>query len=89
MTQCLKAGPFGVACGFVWVIGLFILSVAHLACPEWGGAMVRLMQNIYCGYAMTPWGVVIGLLWAFFDAFLGGWLLAFFYNRMVRYSVGA
>jgi len=39
-----------------------------------------LIGRFYRGYTVTPWGSVIGLLWAVPDGLLGGALLAWLYN---------
>jgi len=41
------------------------------------------LGSLYLGYKATPGGVVIGMIWAFFDAGIGGWLVAVIYNWMI------
>lgn len=46
----------------------------------WGNPMIELMANLYHGYEATPMGSLIGAGWGFVDGFIGGMLIAFFYN---------
>jgi len=41
---------------------------------------VTWLGQIYRGYRITPIGSVIGLVWAFFDALIGGLIFAWLYN---------
>jgi hypothetical protein len=39
---------------------------------------------MYVGYNATIVGCLIGAAWAFIDAFIGGYLLAWLYNNISR-----
>lgn len=73
---------FGLALGIIWALcALFLGLMATYV--NWGNAMVEVIASLYIGYAPTVAGSFIGLVWAFFDAFIGGFLVAWLYNRLV------
>lgn len=78
----LDAIRFGLTLGIVWAGGVLTLGILD-AISGWGGGLVRGIGSLYIGFKPTPSGVVIGMVWAFFDAGIGGWLVAFIYNLML------
>jgi hypothetical protein len=72
---------FSLACGLVWGIGLPLMTWWIMAFdgpstdPTWLG-------HVYRGYNFTLAGSLIGAVWAFFDGFVGGAVLAWVYNLM-------
>lgn len=71
-----------LAFGILWAFGILALSI--LAQYEVADAWVKLISNAYIGYTLEPLGILIGVAWAFIDAFIGGYLLAWLYNLLVR-----
>jgi CDP-diglyceride synthetase len=41
---------------------------------------------VYRGYNISPVGSVLGLVWGFFDALVGGAILAWLYNLLRGHS---
>jgi len=78
----LHAVKLGVALGIVWAAVCFIMSFTAMWWG-WCDAMVELMASIYIGYSATVLGAFIGLVWAFADAFIGGFVIAWLYNKLV------
>lgn len=78
----LHAVKFGLACGILWAVMCVIMSLTAMWWG-WCDAMVELMASIYIGYSATVLGAFIGLVWGFFDALIGGFLLAWLYNKLV------
>ena len=77
----LDVKAFGLVCGLVWGIGLFLLTWWIIAF-EGATVDVTFIGRIYRGYSVTPVGSVIGLAWAFFDGLIGGLIFAWLYNLL-------
>ncbi|MEN6458535.1 MAG: bacteriophage holin [Thermoguttaceae bacterium] len=76
----LNVLAFGLACGLVWGLGVFCLAWWVMAFEGvTGDPMV--LGHLYRGFNISPLGSVIGLVWATVDGFVGGAILAWFYNR--------
>ena len=73
-----KAG-LGVGVGAAWAIG--VLAIGLFA---WllgiGLTMVEGLSIYYIGFSPSLLGIIIGTIWAFIDGFIGGVIIAFFYN---------
>jgi len=69
--------------GGTWGGGVFLLGLMA-AFLEWGTPMVELLGSVYLGYGPTPVGSLIGLVWAFIDGAIGGFILAWVYNYFSR-----
>jgi hypothetical protein len=81
-TTKLDPKAFGLTCGAFWAIGLFSLTWWIIAFE--GASKERtLIGRLYRGYTISPVGSVVGSVWAFFDAFVGGLCFAWLYNRFV------
>lgn len=75
----LNVNAFGLACGILWGIGLFFITWWIIAFE--GVTYDRtIIGLVYRGYSISPWGSVIGLIWAFIDGWVGGIILAWLYN---------
>lgn len=75
----LNNKALGLAMGILWGGGLFLATLWALFAG--GGEHLILLRKFYLGYAISIPGAIIGLVWAFVDGFIGGWLLAWLYNR--------
>lgn len=51
---------------------------------NYGTEFAMILATVYKGYAPTVPGAIIGAVWGFFDAGVGGWLLALLYNALAR-----
>jgi hypothetical protein len=83
----LNVNAFGLACGILWGLGLFFLTWWVIAF-EGVTYQPTVIGLVYRGYSISPWGSVIGLIWAFFDGWIGGAILAWLYN-VLRGSTAA
>ncbi len=72
----------GAAAGLL-VAGLTLMDVVlgRTDSPLW------LLSQYFNGYQVTPRGVAIGGLWAFFVGFIGGWFVAFCRNFALAAAV--
>jgi hypothetical protein len=79
----LDVKAFAIACGIIWGAAMFSIGVIDIF-TSWGDAMGKLMATLYFGYKPTLLGSIIGGLWGFMDAGIGGACLAGLYNKMVK-----
>lgn len=77
----LNATAFGLALGIIWAIAAFLL-VLLAAYAAYATSIVALIGDLYWGVEATLTGAIIALPWAFVDAFIGGYLVAWLYNKL-------
>ena len=68
----------------LWGGAVALVGLCHLIWPSYGQAFLDLMASIYPGYrvAATFESVLIGTGYALLDGAVGGWVLAWLYNRL-------
>ena len=71
----------GLAGGILWGGCMFILTFLNLFLG-YGSMWSALMVDIYPGYEITILGAFIGLIYGFFDAFIGLYILGWLYNKL-------
>ena len=78
----LNVLAFGLACGLIWGLGLFIITwwIIMFDGQQPGDTLV--LGRIYRGYELTTRGSLLGLLWGFFDGLVGGMIFAWLYNLL-------
>ena len=81
----LNIKAFSLSCGIIWGLGLFCITWWIIAFDGATGDPT-LIGRLYRGYTISPVGSVIGLVWAFFDALVGGAIFAWLYNRIAGSS---
>lgn len=79
----LNVKAFGLACGIVWSFAILVMGLINMA-STWGSGWVQLMSTLYPGYASTVLGSIIGAVWGFVDAGIGGLVLAWLYNKFAK-----
>jgi len=75
----LNVKVFALACGILWGLGLFGLTWWIIAF-EGVTDEVTIIGQLYRGYSISPLGSLVGLVWGFFDALIGGAVFAWLYN---------
>ena len=80
----LDAKAFGLAAGILWGVSLIIMGIAAMIAPEYSGGFVTTIGSLYIGYTATILGCVIGGIWGFVDAGIGGLILAWLYNKLTK-----
>lgn len=75
----LDKKALGLTLGVLWGGGLLVATLWVMI--GGGGGHLVMLKRFYLGYDLTPLGAAIGAIWAFVDGFIGGWLLAWLYNR--------
>ena len=79
----LNVSAFALACGILWGLGLFALTWWIIAF-DGSTHEITLIGRVYRGYDISPLGSLVGLVWGFFDALIGGAIFAWLYNRLSR-----
>jgi len=77
----LNIKAFALSCGIIWGLGLFCFTWWIIAFDGASGEPT-LIGRLYRGYAISPIGSLIGLVWAFFDGLIAGAIFAWLYNRI-------
>lgn len=77
----LNVKAFGLACGILWGVGLFAATWWIIAF-EGATGDPTFIGRLYRGYAISPAGSLIGLLWALVDGLVGGAVFAWLYNLL-------
>jgi hypothetical protein len=78
----LDAIKFGLSLGIVWAGCVLMLGITD-GLWGWGGGMVRGIGSLYIGYKPTIGGSLLGMVWGFFDAGIGGMVIAALYNCLL------
>ena len=73
----------GLALGILWGAGLLILGLLAM-CGNYGAGFVNGLGSVYIGYKATLLGSIIGAIWGFVDAGIGGVIFAWLYNKLAR-----
>jgi len=79
----LNTKAFGLACGVLWGGSMFVLGIFDTV-STWGDTWGALMATVYLGYKPTILGSLIGGIWGFIDAGIGGLVLAWLYNKFSK-----
>jgi hypothetical protein len=77
----LNVRAFALTCGLMWGFGLFFLTWWIIAF-EGATKEATYIGLVYRGYNISPLGSVLGLVWGFFDALVGGAIFAWLYNLL-------
>jgi len=70
---------FALTCALIWGLGLFALTWWVIAFDGSTG-QAHFISQVYRGYSISPLGSVVGLVWGFVDALIGGAVFAWLYN---------
>lgn len=79
----LNVKAFALACGLIWGVGLFALTWWLIMLEGATGEKLGI-GRFYIGYNVSALGSLIGMVWAFADAFIGGGIFAWLYNLLSR-----
>lgn len=78
----LNATAAGLAFGIMWAVSLFFFVIFSILWG-YGSEWVTLIGSVYLGVDTTWAGAFIALPWAFVDAFIGGYIVVWLYNKLV------
>lgn len=79
----LHSFKLGLAGGIIWALSMFACTIVSIY-TGFAGPFLNAMASIYIGYNISWWGSLIGLVYGFFDVFIGLFLLAWLYNLLVK-----
>ena len=75
----LNVKAFGLTCGILWGLGLFVITWWIIAFEGVTGEPT-FIGRLYRGYSISPAGSLIGFVWALVDGVVGGAIFAWLYN---------
>ena len=79
----LNAKACGLAFGILWSGAVLLMGIlANFS--EWAVPFVKVLSVMYIGYSTAIVGLLIGAAWGFVDAFIGGFLFAWLYNKFAK-----
>ena len=78
----LHTTALSLTAGLIWGAAIFLVAMANLIWPTYGHAFLELTASIYPGYypSSSIGSVIIGTLYGFVDAAVGGAVFAWLYN---------
>ncbi len=79
----LDIKAFGLTAGILWGVAMIIIGVADIY-TSWADSFGAIMSSAYIGYSPTWVGSLIGGVWGFIDAFIGGIIFAWLYNAIAK-----
>ena len=77
----LNAKAFALSAAIIWGVACFLMGLG--AAYGYGTGFEKLFSTIYIGYSTTFGGSIIGGIWGFVDAFIGGYIFAWLYNKFL------
>jgi hypothetical protein len=79
----VEAHKLGLATGILWGLLLFVMTLVSLP-TGYGAEFLKVMESLYPGYHVSIIGSVVGLVYGFFDGYIGLYLVAWLYSRLLR-----
>lgn len=73
----------GLSGGILWGLCMFFTTILSIY-TGYAEQFLMLISSIYPGYSISWAGSILGLVYGFFDAGIGLYLLAWLYNRLGR-----
>lgn len=84
MNQPINAKALALALGILWSLALLSVSIIALMSDHYLHNVSEFFSSVYLGYTLSFSGILIGMLWAFIDAAVGGLVLAWLYNKLAK-----
>jgi len=79
----LNKKAFALSTGII--LGLAVLVITFIfVIFNYEGRQLFKLRALFCGYSVTWWGALIGLVWGFIYGVIGGWLFAWLYNKLEK-----
>lgn len=73
-----------LAGGILWGGTVFLLTLANVIWG-YGTAFLKVWMSIYPGFTLTLGGSIIGLIYGFFDMYIGIYIINWVYNAVKKY----
>lgn len=84
MHQSINTKALALSLGILWSLALLSVSIIALMSESYLHNIVGFLSSIYLGYSLSFTGILIGMVWAFIDAAVGGLVLAWLYNKLAK-----
>jgi hypothetical protein len=84
MNPAINQKAFAVALGILWSAGILLMSIVALISTHYLHNVVAFFASVYWGYTLDFLGIFIGMIWAFLDAAIAGFALAWLYNKIAK-----
>jgi hypothetical protein len=84
MNSKLNEKALAISLGVLWSLAILSLSIIAIMSENYLHNVVEFFSSIYLGYSLSFTGILIGMVWAFIDAAIGGWFLAWLYNKLAK-----
>lgn len=81
----LSVRAFALSAGVIWGFGLFAMTW-WIILFDGATEEVTLIGRLYRGYTISPAGSLLGLVYGFVDALVGGAIFAWLYNMFATRS---
>ena len=81
MKKFFNETLFGFSVGAVFGLGMFTLVVSSIYI-DWGTTLLEQVGTFYIGAEATWKGAIVALVWGFIEGFIGGYLIAWIYNKL-------
>lgn len=72
---------FALTGGIIWALTIFLTTLASIY-SGYGRAFLNGIASIYPGYTISLAGSIIGLVYGFFDVFIGVYIVVWVYKRL-------
>lgn len=79
----LNVKAYALACGVLWGGGLLLVGVLDTF-TVWADPLGKAVATVYLGYTPTILGSVIIGIFGFVNAWIGGLLLSWLYNKFTK-----
>lgn len=82
----LNIKALALAAAIIWSAAMFLVGIANLVYPGYGMVFLTTMGSIYPGYQPGAgfYSVIVGTLYGFVDAGIGGAIFAWLYNCFAK-----
>ena len=86
MKLSIKA--FALSAAIIWALCLFMVITLNMVTDSYGSEFLTVVGSIYPGYHQGTGisSIIIGSLYGFVDAGIGGLVFAWLYNLLVKGS---
>jgi len=79
----LNAHKFALAAGVLWAVCMFLLTWIAMA-TGYAEGFLNLVSSVYPWYSVSIGGSILGFIWGFIDGYVGCWLFAALYNKLLK-----
>jgi len=84
MSHKFNEKAMAISFGILWSLGVLFMSMTALVTQSYMHNIVDFLSTIYLGYSLSFSGIIVGMIWGFFDAAIGGFVFAWLYNKLAK-----